>query len=275
MRYYSDMPASQHLTRETPAKIDFSPLRTNIKNDRWSPLASVVYAITASVLGFNMLIIGGLFNNFYLPALGALLVTSIIAFVFILIARALFRRVNPAKAEDLLAFAKANNMSARTDPPSTYLSKVIRIMTVLNYYAPPTDWRYRIDVWLDGSYKKYPISLYNLSLDFGVSTDSAIEKDMLHADYKTLDTHTSITLTIQQGASNPSPMIRKAGVIVWTLPDLSPERMEKIQRVVSWRVADVQTNGKQLAILLSETLPYERSGMIKLYRLLDRIHATQ
>ncbi|MET0979836.1 MAG: hypothetical protein ABWX90_01105 [Candidatus Saccharimonadales bacterium] len=268
------MPAS-HLTKKPSSRINFSPLRTNIKNDRWSPLASAVYAVTASVLGFNMLIIGGLFDNFYLPALGALLVTSIIAFILILISRVLFRRVNPAKVDDLLAFAEANNMSARTDPPSTYLSKVIRIMTVLNYYAPPTDWRYRIDLWLDGSYKQYPISLYNLSLDFGVSTDSAIEKDMLHADYAILDTHTSITLTIQQGASNPSPMIRKTGVILWTLPDLSPERMEKIQSIVSWRVADIQTDGKQLAILLPSTLPYERSGMIKLYQLLDRIHAAQ
>jgi hypothetical protein len=251
------------------SSIDYSLLRTNIKNDRWSPLASVFYAVTAVVIVLNLMIINALFSDN--SALIAFLVVSVASVILVLISRIFFLRVNPAKTEDLLAFASTNSMSTHANPPATYLNTLVRIILRYSMLYPAYDWRYQIELWMNGNYKSYPIAFYNLSFDTPITTDSDIEHGMLDAYYKTQDAQTSITLTIYQ-RDEGMLAARKVGLVLWTLPNLSPETMKKIRRVTKWYVGDVQTNGTQLAILLPATLPYERSGMKKLYRLLDRIY---
>ena len=265
------------MTRTEPAhnnrksKIDYSPLRTNLKFDRWSPLATVVYAITSVVVTINVIFIGALFSDIFLSALLTFFATSIVSTALILLSHMFFRRINPAKVDDLFAFAAANNLSARTNPPTTYLSSFVRIMLRYSYLYEPHDWRYNIALWLDGNYKSHPISLYDVALDFSLATGSTIEADMAKAHYAAQDAQTSITLEVYQREAGMLAT-RKLGLVLWTLPNLTPEVMKKIRHATKWRVADVQTNGTQLAVLLPTSLPYERREMMKLFRLLDRIY---
>lgn len=273
MRYDSGMPHSQASTTDEPSSIYFTALHPNLTNDRWSPLAIIVYVVAAIMTLINLAIFAAVVAHFEVSALLALLAATTVNTGCLLGTRLMFRRVNQARADDLLAFAAANSLSINTHPLSDYLPSTVRIVLKSTPLFPPIDWHYTTDLFLQGDYKAYPISLYNVSLDLApIAIDSDIEHGMLEAHYTAQEIQTSISLTVHEGRAGMLAA-RQCGVILWNLPDLSPEAMTRIHRATRWHDSDIQTDGKQLAILLPTTLPYDRAGMRKLYRLLDCIYS--
>ena len=255
------------------SRIDYSALRPTIGNDRWSPLATVVYAITVLFLIVTVVIFGALISHFNLSGSVILLGGVILSSLCIMASRALFRRVNPARIDDLVAFAAMNNLTVRSQPVVNTLDSTVRILLNYDPLYPPRPWRYTIDFQLDGSYQTYPITLYTISLDPSITTDSPIEDDTTEAHYQQLERKASIVLTIHQSTNSATTLAaRHRAVIVWQLPAISSKVLSKIQRLTSWHGIDAQTNDDQLALLLPSNLPYDRKGMMKLYQLLDRIH---
>jgi hypothetical protein len=166
-----------------------------------------------------------------------------------------------------------NNLTVQSQPVVNTLDSTVRILLKYDPLYPPRPWRYTIDFQLEGSYQTYPITLYTISLDPGITTDSPIEEDTAEAHYQQLERNASIVLTIHQSNIHASGLAaRHRAVITWALPTMSPKALTKIQRLASWHGIDAQAHDDQLALLLPSTLPYDRKGMMRLYRLLDRIH---
>jgi hypothetical protein len=255
------------------SRIDYSPLHPSIKNDRRSPLATVTYAITAAILFISLFIFGAVLSNFSLAGIAILLPSIIVSGLCILASRVFFRRVSPAKVDDLVAFAAMNNLTIQFNPLGNTLHSTVHLLLKYSLLHPALPWRYTVDLELDGLYRSYPITLHNISLDSGITTDSAIEAGVAEMHHQEVEKQTSITLTIHQANSNGGFLAaRHRGIVIWTLPAISPQTLKKIRRLAGWYEVDAQTNGHQLALLLPTTLPYDRKGMKKLYRLLDRIY---
>jgi hypothetical protein len=255
------------------SRIDYSALRPNIKNDRWSPLATIVYAITAVALFISVFILGATVSSFSLAGVIILLPSVVISGLCVLVSRVFFRRVSPARIDALVAFARMNNLTVRTNPPTSNLISSVRILLKYSLLYPGLPWRYTVNLEMSGLYRSYPMTLHNISVDTGITTDSAIEADVAEAHYQQIEKQTSITLTIHQGSSNGGDLAaRHRAVITWALPTISPQTLKKLQRLAGWHGIDAQTNGHLLALLLPTTLPYDRKGMKKLYELLDRIY---
>jgi hypothetical protein len=253
--------------------IDYSALRPNIKNDRWSTLATITYAITAASLFISLLVLGAVLYSLSLAGIVFLVPSVIVSSLCILASRKFFRRVSPARIDDLVAFAAMNNLMIQFNPLVNDLSSAVRILLKYAPLYPARPWPYTVDLQLSGLYHSYSITLYNISLDPGVTTDSPIEEDVAKTSYQETEKQTSIALTIHQTSNNGGSLAaRHRGVIIWKLPTISPQSLKKLQRVADWHQVDAQTNGHQLALLLPTTLPYDRKGMMKLYQLLDRIH---
>lgn len=253
------------------SQIDYSALRPNLKNDRWSPLATFIYTITLLSLLFTLIIFCAVVSHFELTGLIVLLVAIILSSLCLLISRMFFKRTNPAQIEDLVEFAAANNFSVQSNPLISQLHSVVLIELKFDPLYPPHPWRYTIDLQLDGLYQSYPISFYNISLDPGTTTDSGIENDTAEMHYQETESQASITLTLRQYKAGILAA-RYRAVVLWALPSLSPTKVKKIRSIARRYGADAQADSNQLAILLPSTLPYDRSGVMRLYRTLDRIY---
>lgn len=263
---------SQNYTNNDASSIDYSTLNSNLKIDRWSPVSILAYILSGMILCCTLLILVAIIATSYVPAIVILLPAVVISFLCIAGARALFRRVDLARPDDLFSFAAINGWSAQSNPLTSHLETTVRIMLRYASFQESLPWRYTATFWLEGSYKSHPLSMYNVALDYGVLTDSPIEQGMQAAYYQVRDTQTSITLTLQRGGRLSFLAARQCGIILWTIPHLDLEAMKRIRRAARGGVEDIQANSNQLAILLPTTLPCEQHAMRKLYELLDRIY---
>lgn len=263
-RHFTDPPVT-----DNDRPLDYSSLRQRKRLDRWSPLATVVYALT---LIATLLFVASFSHPLQLVAL--LVSAGGVAAVGIWVSRLFFRQVSSPAQDDLWPFASANNLQIVINQPSANLSSQVyirqRISFIAKLYIP---WFFTIQLSLHGTYKTYPLSLYSLTMTAGAPSDSTIEQDAQYQHFMQPTEQATITFTVWQ-ASRRS-FLPGCGVILWEIPGLTHDDSRMIRRKLWWQstVVDVQTDGNQLAVLLDSHIPYDRRGMIKLFSRLDRIAA--